>query len=63
MKGIYKLSLIKILNDTRFYKGMEKYIIKNNTISEIESVYNQIIGAISSLTKYVLQLSLVKDLK
>ena len=62
VKGTYRLSLVEYLNDTGFYKAIEECVLQNDTIEEIESLYNQVSSAILSATKYALQLPLAKYL-
>ena len=62
-KGIYRLALIDALNDIWFHKAIEECSITADTISAVEHMHNQLVGAVLSATKQAVTLPKLSHLR
>ena len=61
-KEMHALLIVNQLNNAGFYEALEDYASLTDGAADTESTRNQVISAISSAAKCVVQLLLLKDL-
>ena len=61
-KSVCRLALIYILSDVGFHKDIQEHSIVNDTIIAVESMHYQLVCAVLSVTKQVVDLPKLSNL-